>query len=138
MRVFISHRFAGEDTALLKITIAELTALLSTYGHETYCSMDSEDHFIVNKYTVKQIMDHALQELDKSDMLLALVTSENKSEGMLIEVGYALAKGKKIVLIKKPGSQTSTLDAICDTVIEFENIKEIKAKLNELTALSSR
>jgi hypothetical protein len=41
-------------------------------------------------------MDDTIQELNKAELLFVFNNSDLRSEGMLIEMGYALAKGLPI------------------------------------------
>lgn len=129
MRCFISYRFTGEDPKELEETIKHICNLLIKEGHNHYCSFwDSGDNglFKKNKFTNKQILEHALNEIDKADCIIVLIKSEEKSEGMLIEIGYALSKKKKIFLIIKKGVKTTFVREVADKVIEFDNLKELK------------
>ena len=92
MRVFLSYKFTGEDAKELKEVIGNICLSLEKAGKGHFCSFWKGDFYIENKFTHKQILEYALKELDNSDCILAFVKSEGKSEGMLIEIGYALAK----------------------------------------------
>lgn len=129
MKVFISYRFTGEDPVKLKLALDKVCEGLNLAGFDNYCSFGNEELFRNNSYTVKQIMEHALAELDKSDALLAFVNSDNKSEGMLIEVGYAIAKGKPVILLKRNGVSTHSLEGVSKSIIEFNSLNEISEKL---------
>jgi nucleoside 2-deoxyribosyltransferase len=50
---------------------------------------------------IDQVIKQAFIEVKKSDVILAFIESEEKSEGMLLEIGYAKALGKKLVLVIK-------------------------------------
>jgi nucleoside 2-deoxyribosyltransferase len=100
--------------------------LIDEKGHRTYCSFWDSKMFEEKNYSHKQILNHALHELDSSDWVIIFVKSEEKSVGMLLEVGYALAKKKKLLLIVKKGVKISYLDEVADKTIEFENLKQLK------------
>lgn len=132
MKIFLSYRFTGEDLKILKETIQSICNSLEKAGHSHFCSFWKGDFFNENKYTCKQILHHALKELENSDIYLAFIKSEDKSEGMLIEAGYALAKGKKFYLAIKKGVYTTFMKEIADKIIEFENLEELYNKLSKL------
>lgn len=132
MKVFISYRFTGEDPNELKEILQKVCSSLARAGHNHFCSFWKGDFFSKNKFTNKQILKHALAELEKSDIYLAFIKSEEKSEGILIEAGYALAKGKKFILAIKKGIKTTFMREIADKVIEFENLEDLYDKLNKL------
>ena len=132
MKVFLSYRFTGEDPAELKEVLKRLCASLDKAGHGCFCSFWKDDFFNENKFTHKQILDYAFKEIDNADCLLAFVKSKEKSEGMLLEIGYALAKKKKFILAVKKGIDTVFLHEMADQVIEFENLEELYEKLEKL------
>lgn len=133
MKVFIAYRFTGEDPKVLKETIQNICHSLEKAGHEPFCSFWKEDYYKENKFTNKQILEYALAELDKSDVYLAFIKSEDKSEGMLMEAGYALAKKKKFYLAIRKGVPTVFLREFADRVIEFKELDELYEKLGNLT-----
>lgn len=132
MKIFIAYRFTGEDPVVLQKTMTKICQAVSAAGHETYCSIDKEEFFQAQNYTVNQIMEQALKDLDRHDALLAFVNSDNKSEGMLIEVGYALAKGKQIILAKRKGVHAHSLEGVASRLIEFEDLEDLNQQLSKL------
>jgi nucleoside 2-deoxyribosyltransferase len=133
MKIFVSYRFSGEDQAELKKNMEGICQSLSNAGFDNSCSFFNEQMFQANKYSVQQIMEHSLKELDQCDALLAFVNSDQKSEGMLIEVGYAVAKNKPIILAKRKGINTHSLDGVATKVIEFEDLEQLGNSLKELS-----
>ena len=68
----------------------------------------------------KEMMNIAFKEIDKSDFLIVELTK--KAIGVGIEVGYAFAKRKPIIYIKRGNAKHSTtVDGCSDFVIEYEN-----------------
>jgi nucleoside 2-deoxyribosyltransferase len=132
MRIFVSYRFTGEDPDQLRTVIHEICSSLENAGHQTFCSFWKGDFYKENKFTHKQILNYALDELERSDMYLAFVKSEDKSEGMLIEAGYAIAKNKKVYLAIKKGIRTTFIREMADKIIEFETLDELYQALNKL------
>jgi len=132
MKIFLSYKFNGEDPEILKEIITKIGDSLEKAGHICFCSFWHEDFYHENKFTHKQILEHALEELKQSDINLAFVKSADKSEGMLLEAGYALAQKKKFYLAIKKGVETVFLREIADKVIEFEDLDDLYEKLNGL------
>ncbi len=133
MKIFISYKFTGEDPEVLKEGLSGICSALSTAGYDSFCNFNSEDLYQTNNYSVKQIMEHALEELDKSDALLAWINSDSRSEGMLIEIGYARAKGKKIILAAREGVNVHSSTAVADQVLEFTDLPILFEKLSTLS-----
>lgn len=132
MKIFLSYRFTGEDPDQLRIIIHDLCSSLEKAGHQTFCAFWKGDFYKDNGFTKRQILEHALGELDSSDIYLAFIRSEDKSEGMLIEAGYAIAKGKKFYLAIKNDTRTTFIREMADKVIEFGTLDELYSKLSGL------
>jgi nucleoside 2-deoxyribosyltransferase len=68
----------------------------------------------------KEIMTIAFKEIDNSNFLIVEVSK--KAIGIGIEVGYAFAKRKPIIYIKRKNTKHSTTIGGCsDYIIEYEN-----------------
>lgn len=130
--IFLSYRFTGEDISELTETLGKILSALRSVGHTVYCSIEDEKWFRENNRTNKEILKHALERLDKSDVILAFVKSDQKSEGMLLEIGYMMAKGKSFTLALKRGTQTTFLAELAEPLIEFDSIDELCDKLTKV------
>jgi len=70
------------------------------------------------------MMETAFLEIDKSDFLIAELTT--KSIGVGIEIGYAFATGKPIVYLRRKDSEYSTTASGSSTYnIEYENENDL-------------
>ncbi|MDO8528289.1 MAG: nucleoside 2-deoxyribosyltransferase [Nanoarchaeota archaeon] len=123
MRYYIAYRFTDEDPKELKENLEWICNILAQQGHDNYCSFFDAGMVDIGN---KNVLERGFKEIDKSDSLLVIIKSEHKSEGMLIEIGYALSMKKKIILLIKKGVATTFVREIADKVIEFDNLKEIK------------
>ncbi len=132
MKIFLSHRFTGEDPEILKETISKIEKTLESAEYECFCSFWKADFFEKNNFTHQQILEYVLKELDQADIYLAFIKSDEKSEGLLIEMGYALAKKKKIYVVIKEGVKTTFAEEIADKVIKFKTLKNLYKKLEGL------
>lgn len=132
MKIYIAYKFSGENQEELVRTLIEISGKLEEKGHKVYFACKEETLFKEKKFSAKQILNHALKELDNADCIFVFVKSNEKSEGMLIEIGYALAKGKKIILAMKQGVNLYFTEDIADKVIEFENIPDLLKQLKEV------
>lgn len=131
MKVFIGQAVTGEDLSQLYKEMDQVYLSLDKAGHLHYCTL-KEDEKEFSKKTKRQIMEHAFNEIDKSDAFLAIVRSEKRSEGLLIEIGYVMAKKKRFVLAIKQDVKNTYLRELADEVIEFDNIQELSKNLEEL------
>ena len=76
----------------------------------------------------KEMMRIAFSEIDKCDFLIAELTK--KAIGVGVEVGYAKAKGKPIIYMRKVSSEYSTtVGGSSDYLIEYNEETELKIKL---------
>ncbi len=132
MKILVAYRFTGEDPAELAITMGKLLQVLRGNSHEVYCSIEDEEWFKGSKRTNRDIMEHAFRKLDDVDVLLAFIRSDDKSEGMLLEVGYAFGKEKRFVLALKRGAKTTSIHEMADPLIEFDTIEELCERLASL------
>ncbi|MCB9809004.1 nucleoside 2-deoxyribosyltransferase [Candidatus Nomurabacteria bacterium] len=126
MHFFISYKFTGEPYEELVHNIGIIENSLKNNGHSVYSSLEDEEWFQKNKPTNKEILDHTIQKMDESDVVLVFLNSSEKSEGVLIEIGYAIARNKKIILLIKKGVEANYLKDIANAVIEFSSIQELE------------
>ncbi|SRR5258708_2750080 len=131
MKIFLSFRFTGEDPNVLSQVNKKIVEAFAKSGHQVSNSFDMQEHFSANKFTNKQIMQHTFSDLDKADALFAYINSDARSEGMLMEIGYALAKGKKVIIATKIGVK-SYAPELADTAIGFSDLDELYKKLVQL------
>ena len=106
--------------------------LFRSSGLDIYCTLDDEAMFHQQKWDAYQLMQYVFQKIDACDTLLVLIRSQDKSEGMGVEFGYALAKGKKLVVVKKKGVTTSCIAQLANKLIEYDNIDDIPQKLESI------
>ena len=133
MKIYVSFKYSGEDLSIVRKNIKTICDILEDNGYETSCTLWLDEYFEKNNFTQKDIMEYALKEIDSSDINLAFINSKQKSEGMLLELGYSIAKEKKIYLIIKEGIPTSFLKEFAEKVIVFKNLKDLESKLEDLT-----
>ena len=80
----------------------------------------------------KDLFLNTLKRLDSAEAILALIKSEEKSEGMLMEIGYAWGRDKKLILAINKDVKNTHLREFADTIIEFSDINELYEKLKNL------
>ena len=134
MKIYIAYRFTGEDPKVLREDMDNITKALTILGHEIYCSFDREQYFKDNNFSGKQIVEYSLDKMNDCDAILAYIKSPEKSEGLLIEMGYAIAKEKAIYLLTGIGVKTIYLHEIAKKHIEFSSQSEIAENIKELFA----
>lgn len=123
-RYFIAYRHTGENMLELEQRLGKVEIALATHKIKAYATLSEEDEFIRDKSTAGQIMEKAFQKIAAMDGLFVLINGAEKSEGQLMEVGYALALKKPIVVAVKEGIETY--------VPELANIKVVYRDLDDL------
>ena len=132
MKIQLAYKFSGQDEEELVKILTRISSRLEKFGHEVYFACKEEDLFRNKNFTPKQILIHTLNNLDDADCLLVFVRSNEKSEGLLLETGYAIAKKKKIILVIKKGITRHFTEGIADKKIEFEDIDDLLNKLEDI------
>jgi nucleoside 2-deoxyribosyltransferase len=140
-KVFLSTSFSGKvdyatgsvDADFRKEIETILTALRKSGDLEVFCAVEDEGWNISNTLPEVGVM-HDLTKLDGSDVLLALV-EETISAGVQFELGFAVAKGKQVIL----ASQTSAKIAYFNqgvvsngmmTLVTFDTVSELIRQLD--------
>lgn len=129
MKAVISYKFTGENQKELENTMKILCDALSKKGHSVYCTLFDKGLKGVSK---KDLFKKALDQIDKSDALLVFLKGEEKSEGMLLEVGYAIAKKKKIILMIRKGISNTHLRELIEQVYEFNDVKDLEEVIKNI------
>jgi len=78
-------------------------------------------------------MANAFREIDSSDIFLAIIKNNKKSERMIMEIGYVIARGKRlIVAIKSKFKDSTYIPEMANDVIIFESDRDLLNKLKEI------
>lgn len=129
-KIFIGQAVTGCDFEKIKKESLEIINLLKEKGYHPYCTLCEADSF--QSKTKKEKFKHAFNLIDKNDVFLAIVRNENKSEGMLIEIGYSLAKNKRIILMINKNVKNTYLPEMFDETIQFKDSEDLIDKIKEL------
>lgn len=104
--------------------IESITAVLHAADIHTVCIARDIEKWGVVQLPLQELMERTFAEIDQADMVI-LEMSE-KGVGLGIEAGYAVAKGKQlVVLIKEECELSGTMKGIADVVITYERPEEI-------------
>jgi len=95
-KIFCSYAFTGEDKLKVEARMRRVVDLLEGYGHEVYCNLF--DGATESYGSPRQFLRRAIDQMNECDKILAIQTSPRRSEGMLIEIGVAIARDKSILL----------------------------------------
>jgi nucleoside 2-deoxyribosyltransferase len=129
---FLAYRFSGESADVLNERLSLTVESLKQAGIDAYCNF-FDNHVMDSKTLSKrQIIDKAFKKIDESDGLFVLIASNDKSEGQLFEVGYSIAKGKKIIAAVQENVTTYVSD-LADEVIIWSDLSDLGTKLKGLS-----
>jgi len=135
---FISYRHKGEDPAKLLKLLTAVRDGLSEAGISAYCTFFDEDKFQEKSFGAREIMEHAFKKIKTVDVLFVLLTSDEKSEGMLMEIGYCLAKGIPIVVAAKNTVKSSSVPEMATHAVVWSDIADLTHKIGELPLGASK
>lgn len=130
MKIFCSFAQTGEDEAVVLRRMTRVVDMLKSQNHDVYCILFDDKREA--KSPNGDLLKHALAHINDYDAVLAIVTSERRSEGMLMELGAALAYGKPIYLLQHTSADGKTyLPEIADkmrlwrTEVELDNAMKV-------------
>lgn len=132
MKIYLAYRFTGEDPAILDQELDTIGEILKQGDHEVFCSFCKEKYFCDNNFDNNEIINYCLPQIESSDILIAYIKSNEKSEGMLLEIGYALGKGKRVIVLIKEGVKTNFVTDLASQVIRYGDFSELETALREV------
>lgn len=132
MKIFISYRFSDIPIEELEKLLNPVCDLFKNHNIQTFCNFYKDRHYKENGYTVSEIMDDCFLMIDQFDIILCLVDTPKQSPGMLLEVGYGLAKEKLVMVCSRKDCEIDTLCELADENISYENYDDLIYKLKEL------
>lgn len=126
MRVFISYRFTGETKEDLDALLYPVCDALQKKGIDVYCNYFDKDLPSRSQgFKPQDYVFDAFNTLKDCDALLVLMKGNEKSEGMILEVGYALSRGISVIVAKKQGVEGTYLPGMAKTVLDWNTIDEL-------------
>ncbi len=130
-KYFVAYRFTGEDPDVLHSRMTTVVDSLKSVGMDVYCNLFDEKEYQKSKLDAKEIMDIAFNRIDSSDGLFVVIASDDKSEGMLMEIGYAYAKNKNIIVAVHQNAKTY-VPLIGNRSIIWNNNDDLAAKIKAI------
>lgn len=132
MRYYVAYKFLEySDKEVLKERLENISSIIEKSGNETFIFYRDEQKWGTVSMLPNVVISRAFEQLSNSDVLFVFVDSDEKSEGMLLECGFAKALNKKIVLVIKKGINLRFLKSICDVFIEFDDVSELNERIKE-------
>jgi len=125
MKVFISYKFRGADTKELRKNIEHVNTILTKEGHTPFNFFGDVENWEKKEYLPGEVMRKAFENIKESDALVALLENPEPSEGMLLEIGYALALKKKVIILQQKNIIQPSLTSLATKVIPFQSIQDL-------------
>ena len=133
MKAFISYRFSGEKTEDLKNTLVPVQNKLKEIGIDAYCNLLDRNLEVWSKgFQAHDFVFHAFKELNNINLLFVVITSENKSEGMIMEVGYSIAKDIPVVVAIKDDITNTYLPGMANLVVRWSSTDDLLEKIAKI------
>lgn len=86
------------------------------------------DRYVFSASQERQMMGQAFADIDKSDLLIAEVSE--KGIGIGVEVGYAIAKRKPVIYLRRATAEHSTtVSGASDFQIIYEDADDLNSQL---------
>lgn len=133
MKGFISFRFTGEAKEDLEALLIPVHGALKEAGVDAYCTLldTSLPDRSVN-YKPENYLFDAFEKLKTSDVIFVVLKSEEKSEGMLIEVGYALAKNIPVIVAVQESVTNTYLPGVGTLSFVWSDINDLVSKIKDI------
>lgn len=132
MKTFIAYRHTGEDPAALEKILGGVRSAFDQVEVNAYATFFDETVFQAKSMGAKEIMNHAFSIIDESDFLFVIQTSENKSEGLLMEVGYCIAKDIPVVVATHEEVKHTYLPEMATLSISWVDPQDLFNKIAEM------
>lgn len=132
MRIYLAYKFRNNaDKDQLKKDLVEVANFLDSLGNETFIlGRDVQDWGRHHISAVKNLMKMTT-EIRKCDAVIAYITDDNVSVGLPYETINAKIMNKKIMYMLKEGLQNSESAKLCDEVLWFKDLEDLKVKLRD-------
>lgn len=132
-KVFISFAFTGQNKRLTQKRLKNLCTVFKAHGVSSYC--DLFDKRIAHLHRPAEFIIDAIRQLKNHDILLVIKDSPHRSEGMLIEMGAALACNVPVITLLHESAQGTTYTddpLISANVIVWNTEEELIAAVEKL------
>jgi nucleoside 2-deoxyribosyltransferase len=140
-KVFLATSFSHKIDEATGLVLPEfrkeietiLEALRKTGDLEVFCAVEDED-WRMGEGLPEVGVRHDLDQIEASDVMLALV-EDSASAGVQFELGYAVAKGKQVVVAVRAGVKAAYFNqgVISNglmTLVTFDNVSSLVRQLD--------
>ena len=132
MKLFLAYRHTGADPAQLEKQLPAVRDALLGKVDEVYCTFFEENDFQDKSMSAADIMHHAFDKITELGGLFVLLSSEGKSEGMLMEVGYCIAKNIPVIVAKHDAVQHTYVPSLANITFDYADDADLVEQINKL------
>jgi nucleoside 2-deoxyribosyltransferase len=131
MKIFVSNKFKKENKKILRRKLEKILSSLEKAGHKTF-NLFRDMNWKVKELPPGKAISLAFEKIKKCDAILVLLDDRKETQGIYLEIGFAKALGKKIILLIFDRLSFPTLEAIADKIIRFNKFEDIERKLSNI------
>ena len=135
MKLYCSYAFTGEDEEVLNHRMRVIVSELEKCDHEPYCPLfdDSLVQFEKTK-DYKSIFESDMKKLAECDGTLALIASNRRSQGQLMEIGATLFQKKPLYLLvhESVDSEHFYLPELATQTLLWNTIDDLKDSVTQI------
>jgi len=124
MKIFVSNKFKKENKKISRRKLEKILSSLEKVGHETF-NLFRDMSWEIKKLPPRKAISLAFKKIKKCDAILVLLDNKKESEGIYLEIGFAKALNKKIILLISKKYSFPTLESLANQIIRFEKLSEI-------------
>lgn len=132
MKIYLAYKLSGSSLKELRPKLEKISQIIEELGHKSFIFVRDIQSWDPKEHTPDSIIKEAMNRMKKSDAILCVVDSHEKSEGMLIEAGYMKGLGKKVIVAKSPIGKAILLKALADRYLEFKDPEQLRVKLKKI------
>lgn len=125
LSTFIGYPQMGEYPDSLVKTLLGVCEALDEVGVSSHCMLFDGDI----PPDPESIRFHTFSTIENCDFLFVVQVDKQRSEEMLIEVGFCLGGNVPVVVASKAGLKNTCLPKIADLLITWETLDELKEKI---------
>lgn len=134
MKAVISYKYTGESIRKVEELLTTVSDAMSRSGFEPFCIQFAKKTEEIEDDEPSVMMQRAFERIDRADMLFVVQSSEARSEGMLMEVGYAIARGVPVVVATHTSVKNTYLPDMADQLIRYSSLQDLSAKIFNIYA----
>jgi len=132
MKAFISYKYTNEPIDKLKLLLSVVCDELDVAGVKPYCIFFEKAKGNIPQKSPPEMMQMAFDQISQSNMLFVIQSSELCSEGLLMEVGYAIAKDIPVIVATQSSITNTYLPGMAAQSVRYDNLNDLRQQMAKL------